>query len=239
MEANNIDIKPDDRGTKNSKVDSIRSTIHKALDEGDTEFAMELIDYWDSAFPMEKEGRTIFLYTKLQAFIRCYELAEGHNSKTAFLRSAIETGNNFFAANEAEGFPMDSDVQRMWYTLLDLSAAYASSYPNEMDEGYEDEEEDCYHEFENYDIFDEEWEDESTDTISASIGRVNFPKYKPKPPREYDDSLTGKLLKAVDRHLERHEDLDGDAYNLLEYICEELGINYDDFYNSICEYWNI
>lgn len=220
-----------------SKIESIRTTIIKALDKNDTEFAMELVDYWDSVFPMEGEGRSLFLYTKLQALLRCYELSEVSSAKTEYLRNAIETGNNFFAANEAEGFPMDPEAMNMWFNLVDRSASYVAQYSQDTEEcecdGYDAECEDCEM-FEYRDKIDRGGD--ATEDIIATIGRVNPPKFKPKPPRVYDDSLNSKLLKAVDRHLKEYEEIDDSAFHLLGYICEELGINYDDFYNSIYEY---
>lgn len=220
-----------------SKIESIRATIIKALDKNDTEFAMELVDYWDSVFPMEEEGRSLFLYTKLQVLLQCYDSTEVFSAKTEYLRNAIETGNNFFAANEAEGFPMDPEVMNMWYNLLDRSSAYAAQDSQDTEEcesdGCDVECGDCEM-FEYCDKIDRGGD--ATEDIIATIGRVNPPKFKPKPPRIYDDSLNSKLLKAVDRYMKEYEDLDYSAYHLLGYICEELSINYDDFYTRIYEY---
>ena len=227
---------PDSYNTSISKVESIRTTILKSLDNSDIEFALELIDYWDSVFPMEGEGRSIFLFTKLQILIRRYELSDTKDAKEASLRNAIETGNDFFASNEAEGYTMDLEVREMWCKLLDLSVLFATDYSKETGECCDEElAEEC-------DFDDDECEDidefftERKNPIFERIGRVNFPNFKPKPPRKYDDSLKSKLLKAVDRHFENYDDIDHSVFNLLRYICEEFDIEYDDFYDSIFDY---
>lgn len=226
----------DSYNTNISKVESIRTTILKSLDNSDIDFALELIDYWDSVFPMEGEGRSIFLFTKLQIFLRRYELSATMDSKETSLRDAIETGNDFFAANEAEGYTMDSEVCEIWYKLVDLSVFFAVDYSKETGEYRDDElEEECDYDDDECEDIDEFYM-EKPDPIFERIGRVNIPKFKPKPPRKYDDSLKSKLLKAVDRHLENDGDIDHSVFNLLRYICEEFDIEYGDFYNSIFDY---
>lgn len=214
-----------------SKTESIRNAVMKAIDNNDTESALELVEHWDSKFPLEEEGRSIFYFTKLQALLKCYKLTEDSNEKVECLRRAIETGNKFFASNEKEGFPMDSEVQQMWFELIDISAELVAYYLEGTDD--EDDYDDCS-DFD--DSSEEECPDIFSEAIYARIGRVNQPNLKPKPPRKYDGSLRSRLLKAIDLHIQEYGDIDSVAYNLIKNICETLDIGFKDFYNSIYDY---
>lgn len=211
------------------KLESVKDSILKALDNRDIESASELLNYWESHFPIEGEERSIFLYTKLQVLLRCYNSTEDNDSKTVYLRNAIETGNQFFSANEEEGFPMDTEVQKMWYVLVDLSAEFLAFYLEGIHE-------DDYAGEELEDSFEEPEVDILTEAIYKNIGKVNKPNFKPKPPRKYDDSLPSRLLKAIDTHIKEYGDFDAKEFHLLESICKELGIPFEDFFNSIYDY---
>ena len=219
---------------KPTKAESIKEAILKAIDKKDTKSAMELVNHWEANFPLEQEGRSLFLYTKDQALISCMEAAKDQNEKMKYLSKAIETCNQFFAANESEGFPMDSEAEKMWFRMIDLSAEQIAYYS----EGAYDDEED--YEESDEDFEDEDYEEDGIDILSAAIhdgiGRINRPNLKPKPPRKYDGSLKSRLLKAVDLHIEKYGDLDSSNMNLITNICEELNIDPDDFLNSIYNY---
>ena len=198
----------------------------KAIDIKDTECALELVKDWESRFPLEKEGRSMFYFTKLQVLLKCLEAARNEDERVRYLSKAIETGNLFFAANENEGFPMDSEAEEMLFKLIDSSAELISFYSeNAYDE---DEEDESFEEEEHMDIFSE--------ALYDRIGRINRPNLKPKPPRKYDGSLKSRLLKAIDCHMEDFGDLDSCNMNLLRNICEELNIDSEDFLNSIYDY---
>ena len=211
---------------KASKTESIREAIMKAIDIKDTECALELVKDWESRFPLEKEGRSVFYFTKLQVLLKCLKSAKNEDERVRYLSKAIETGNLFFAANENEGFPMDSEAEEMWFKLIDSSAELISFYSeNAYDE---DEEDESFEEEEHMDIFSE--------ALYNRIGRINRPNLKPKPPRKYDGSLKSRLLKAIDCHMEDFGDLDSCNMNLITNICETLDIDSEDLLNSIYNY---
>ena len=216
-----------------TKAESIKEAVLKAIDKKDTVSAMELVNHWEANFPLEQESRSLFLYTKALTLIGCMEAVKDQNEKMKYLSKAIETCNQFFAANESEGFPMDSEAEKMWFRMIDLSAEQIAYY---SEGAYDDEDyEESYEDFE-----DEDNEEEGIDILSAAIhdgiGRINRPNLKPKPPRKYDGSLKSRLLKAVDLHIEKYGDLDSHNMNLITNICEELNIDPDDFLNSIYNY---
>ncbi|MDE6511902.1 MAG: hypothetical protein K2L00_07410 [Muribaculaceae bacterium] len=212
---------------KASKTESIREAIMKAIDIKDTECALELVKDWESRFPLEKEGRSMFYFTKLQVLLKCLEAARNEDERVRYLSKAIETGNLFFAANENEGFPMDSEAEEMWFNLIDSSAELISFYSeNAYDE--DDEDEDESFEVGQRNIFSE--------ALYDRIGRINRPNLKPKPPRKYDGSLKSRLLKAIDCHMEDFGDLDSCNMNLITNICETLDIDSEDLLNSIYNY---
>lgn len=216
-----------------TKAESIKEAVLKAIDKKDTVSAMELVNHWEANFPLEQESRSLFLYTKALTLIGCMEAVKDQNEKMKYLSKAIETCNQFFAANESEGFPMDSEAEKMWFRMIDLSAEQIAYY---SEGAYDDEDyEESYEDFE-----DEDNEEEGIDILSAAIhdgiGRINRPNLKPKPPRKYDGSLKSRLLKAVDLHIEKYGDLDSHNMNLITNICEELNIDPDDFLNSIYDY---
>ena len=216
-----------------TKAESIKEAVLKAIDKKDTVSAMELVNHWEANFPLEQESRSLFLYTKALTLIGCMEAVKDQNEKMKYLSKAIETCNQFFAANESEGFPMDSEAEKMWFRMIDLSAEQIAYY---SEGAYDDEDyEESYEDFE-----DEDNEEEGIDILSAAIhdgiGRINRPNLKPKPPRKYDGSLKSRLLKAVDLHIEKYGDLDSCNMSLITNICEELNIDPDDFLNSIYNY---
>ena len=137
----------------------------------DIEAALELIEFWESKIKMEMDESVIFYHTKLQVLLKCYDQLEDANARVKYLHDAIETGNKLFALNEMTGFPMDDEVQIMWYTLVDLSAQFVAYYLEEAyDENYEGD--DCEEsDFDNsFGILSE--------AIWARIGKVNLPKFK-------------------------------------------------------------
>ncbi|MDE5584964.1 MAG: hypothetical protein K2I92_01345 [Muribaculaceae bacterium] len=215
---------------KPSKPESIRDAITKAIDNQEIAFALDLIEYWDSKFPLGEEARTLFYYTKLQVLLKGYESTENIDVKVEYLSKAIETGNKFFAANEQEGFPMDSEVQLMWFNLVDHSAEIVAFYSEDT---YDDDDDDWD---EDNDSNDDYRTDIFSEAIYARIGRINQPNLKPKPPRKYDDSIRSRLLKATHRYIEEVGDLESNEFKLLENICKELDIIFDDFYNEIYDY---
>ncbi|MDE6479652.1 MAG: hypothetical protein K2L45_05220 [Muribaculaceae bacterium] len=153
------------------KIESIRKAILKAIEVNDTEAAQELIELWASKIKLESEECLIFYYTKLQVLLKCYDQTKDANARVKYLHDAIETGNKLFALNDMAGFPMDDEVQIMWYTLVDLSAQFVAYYLEEAyDENYECD--DCVEsDFDNScGILSE--------AIWARIGKVNFPKFK-------------------------------------------------------------
>ena len=129
---------------------------------------------------------------------------------------------------------MDSEAEKMWLRMIDLSAEQLAYYS----EGAYDDEED--YEESDEDFEDEDDEEDGIDILSAAIhdgiGGINRPNLKPKPPRKYDGSLKSRLLKAVDLHIEKYGDLDSSNMSLITNICEELNIDPDDFLNSIYNY---
>lgn len=225
---NSKDMKSENFNTKDSTVEAVRNAIMKAVEKEDLNSALELVEYWESKFPLEKEPKTIFYFTKLQVLLKRHDLSKNADEKVRNLHDAIETGNRLFAANEAEGFPMDSEVERKWFELIDRSAELQAFY---SDDGYEDDEDD----------FEEESMDTSMNILSEAIreriGRIDQPNFKPKPPRKYDDSLKSKLLKAIDCHIYEYGGLDACSDNLLKNICKTLDIDFDDLYKSINDYW--
>lgn len=217
---------------KTSKAESIREAIMKAIENNDFESARELVEHWESKYYPEKDDRCIFLHTKLQVLMKLYEQTENADERVERLSKAIETGNEFFAANEAAEFPMDNEVQVMWFQLVDHWAGLCSFYQEgtyDDEDGLRDDE-DCFDEDE------EEYPDIFHQAIQARIGTINQPNLKPKPPRKYDGSLKSRLLKAIDCHMEEYGDLDSCNMNLLRNICEQLDIDSEDFLNSIYDY---
>lgn len=151
----------------------------RALEYDDTESATELVEYWEARFPLGKESRSIFLYSKLRTILRRYELTENTDARIELLSQAVATGNDLFAANETEGFTMNSEVETMWLTLVDYSAEFISAYS----EGpYEDDDEDCDDCNASDDSFDEDEEplpDILTPVLYERIGTINHPNFYP------------------------------------------------------------
>lgn len=155
---------------KPSKPESIRDAITKAIDNQEIAFALDLIEYWDSKFPLGEEARTLFYYTKLQVLLKGYESTENIDVKVEYLSKAIETGNTFFAANEQEGFPMDSEVQLMWFNLVDHSAEIVAFYSEDTyddDDDDWDEDNDSNDDYRT-DIFQKPFMQESEESISLT-----------------------------------------------------------------------
>ncbi len=217
-------MKPEKNNTKVYTVEAVRKAIMKAVETEDLNSALELIDYWESKFPLEKEPKSIFYFTKLRVLLKCHDLSKDADARVRYLHNAIETGNKFFAANEAEGFPMDSEAELNWYELIDRSAELQAFFSESV---YE----------EDYDDFEDESLDALvdflSDAIQARIGIINRPNLKPTPPREYDESLKSRLLKAVDLQIEEYGSLDDKDYNLLKNLCQTFNIDFEDFLNSI------
>ena len=153
---------------KSSKMESIRKAILKAIEVNDTEAALELIELWESKIKPQREECLIFYHTKLQALLKCYDQTKDANARVKYLHDAIETGNRFFALNEMEGFPMDEEVEIMWWTLVDLSAGFISHSLEEAS----DENDDC----EESEIDNSYWV--FSEAIQSAIGKVNRPKFK-------------------------------------------------------------
>lgn len=214
------------------KTESIQDAIRKAINTNDKDAALELIDYWQSKIPQDSDEWLIFYYTKLQVLTKCYDETEDYNAKMAFLHDAIEIGNKFFALNEEKGFPMDAEVQKMWFVLVDLSAEFVANYSQEEYDEEDSECEECEDEFEDEDYSTNIF----TEAIHAGIGKINMPNLKPKPPRKYDDSLKSKLLKAIDLHMNEYGGLEHEGWNLIKNICKTLDFDFDDFSSSIYDY---
>ncbi|MDE7432126.1 MAG: hypothetical protein K2N34_09475 [Lachnospiraceae bacterium] len=157
---------------KSTNKKSISASILKAIEVDDTEAAQELMELWDSKIQLGIQASLKYYYTKLQVLLKCYEQTKDLNAKVRYLHDSIETGNKFFAMNEADGFPMDSEVRIMWFTLVDLSAEFIT-YCLEGTYDEESEYEDCEEESieGSYRILSE--------AIWARIGKIDMPNFKP------------------------------------------------------------
>lgn len=60
-------------------LESVISAIANALENDNVDRAHDIMDYWDASFPLEGEGRSLFLFWNAKVYI--YELEKYESMK--------------------------------------------------------------------------------------------------------------------------------------------------------------